>query len=81
MAKLLLRSVGAGRTALLRLIGGGRQEPSREPAGAAAAAASAPTQFAGIDADGDTPEALRAELEELRVLLDQMRAERARKVA
>jgi hypothetical protein len=81
MAKLLLqqaaRQVGAGKTALLRLVGAGR----REAVASCPSSVAPSTPFAGIDAMGDTPEALRAELEELRALLDQMRAERSRRVA
>lgn len=81
MAKLLLRQaarqVGAGKTALLRLVGASR----RGAAASRSQIGTASRPFAGIDALEDTPEALRAELEELRALLDKMRAERSQKLA
>jgi hypothetical protein len=79
MAKLLLKqaakNVGAGKFSIFRLIGSGSSSDARAQSGADEAA---PKPFEGLDTTGDTPEALRAELEALRALLDEMRAERAR---
>ena len=76
MAKLLkqaVRHVGAGKFSIMRLIGGGQPREALAPGEA--------RPFEGLDTTGDTPEALRAELEALRVLLDEMRAGRSGSVA
>lgn len=74
----MARLLKAGKSAIRKLMaGGGRQGGTGEAQMAAPGAA----PFAGLETSGDTPEALRAELEELRALLDQMRAERSRKAA
>jgi hypothetical protein len=74
MAKLLkqaVRHVGAGKFSIMRLIGGGQPQIDLAPGVGEA------RPFEGLDTTGDTPEALRAELEALRVLLDEMRAGRS----
>jgi hypothetical protein len=78
MAKLLLKQaakhVSAGKFSLLRLIGSGTAGEGQRQA---VQSDETPKAFEGLDTTGDTPQALRAELEALRALLDEMRAERA----
>jgi hypothetical protein len=77
MAKLLkqaARNVGAGKFSIMRMIGASR--PQAEPARASIGEGEA-RPFEGLDTTGDTPQALRAELEALRALLDEMRSERS----
>jgi hypothetical protein len=81
MAKLLkqaARQIGAGKFSIMRLIGTGQPQAERTQ-DAVGEAGTRP--FEGLDTTGDTPQALRAELEALRALLDQMRAERSRGTA
>jgi hypothetical protein len=69
MAKLLKQAAS-----MMRLIGTGQAQAERTHATLGEVGTRA---FEGLDTTGDTPEALRAELEALRALLNEMRSGRS----
>jgi hypothetical protein len=77
MAKLLKQAathLGAGKFSIMRMIGASQPPAAPERTSIAEGAA---RPFEGLDTTGDTPQALRAELEALRALLEEMRSERS----